>query len=143
MPSLPVRKDHYSWPRLPNCPRNFETVLPGVLDAAVRDVERLAPGNFQNSRSFGGFRFARLCRSSRAHFAASEIKNAGAFSLLCCLQQCATAGLLHVVTVRGNGQDVEIRRRHQSRFPCSIVTFSRTISRWAAISFSLGRTRLT
>jgi len=45
------------------------------------------------------------------------------------LDQRAAAGLLHVIAMRGNSQNVERGIGHQSRLPCSSTTFSRTIKR--------------
>src|SRR5262249_38721378 len=90
-----------------------------------------------------------LCRTTRTHLATSQIENARAIPVLCHLQQRAAAGLLHVVAMGGDGQDIQsaLRGRHrgriQSRFPCSRTTFSRTIRRWEAISFKVGSTRFT
>ena len=71
----------------------------------------------------------------------------GVLAALRRFQQCAAAGLLHVITVGGNGQDVETLTLWSgdihSRFPCSRTTFSRTISRCAAISLRVGSTRFT
>jgi hypothetical protein len=58
--------------------------------------------------------------AARAHLAASEIEDAGAEAATRVLEQRATARLLDVVAVRGNGQYVE-RFHHRGLPNCRIA----------------------
>jgi hypothetical protein len=111
MTPLPVGKDDDSRPRLANHTCNLQSVLPGVLDAAIWYVERLPPLDTQDFRGLG--RLPRTIFGSPActHLALRQVENPGATSVLCHLEQRPAAGLLNVVTMRGNGQDVERGRR--------------------------------
>ena len=115
MPSLPVRQNHHARPRLADHARYFQPVLPGVFDAAVGNIERPPPARAENSRRVRRLARAIFGGAARAHFALRQIENAGALAALGHLQQRAAAGLLHVVAVRGNGQNVEGSRGHVSR----------------------------
>ncbi len=108
MAALPVRKDDHLRPGLADRARDLQAVLPGVLHAAVRDVERAAPPDAQDARRL--FRLARtvLGSAARAQLALGEVEDAGAMAALRHLEQGAAAGLLHVVTVSGDGEDVQV-----------------------------------
>jgi hypothetical protein len=54
-------------------------------------------------RSFSGPVFR---RTSCAQFATSEVENPRAMTTFRHLEQCAAAGLFHVIAVRGNGKYV-------------------------------------
>jgi hypothetical protein len=45
--------------------------------------------------------------AARPHLALRQVENAGATSALCHFEQRSAAGLLNIVTMRGNGEDVE------------------------------------
>src|SRR5579864_377348 len=148
MPPLPVGKNDHSRTRLTNHGSDLQSVLPRVLDSPIGNVERPSPAGTKNLRRIVGLALTILGRTARAHLAAREIENASALPALCGFHQRATAGLLHVVAVRGDGKNIQglaLRKgtHNQSRLPCSTTTFSLTISRCAAISFSVGNTRLT
>src|SRR5579863_9628020 len=107
MPALPVGENHYPRTLLADQACDLQPVLPGVLDPAVGDVERVAVGDLQNLRSLGGFVSAVLRRAARPHFSLGEIENAGAKTALRHLEQRAATGLFDVVAMGGDGQDVE------------------------------------
>src|ERR1700751_2158602 len=146
MPALPVRKNYNPGPRLANDGCNLETILPRVLNASVGNVEGAAPDYAENLRSIIRLALPVFGRAARSHLAARQIENSRPLPLFRSFEQGAAARLLHVVPVRSDGQNVEGFLRqgtHQSRFPCSSTTFSRTMRRCAAISFKVGRTRFT
>src|SRR5439155_22651652 len=115
MASFPVGKYHYSRFLLADDAGNFQAIFPGVFDAGVGNIERLAPGNTQNFCRFFGFAGAVLDCAARAHLALGEIENAGAVAALRHLEQRAAASLLYVVAMRGDGEDVEGRGKHGGR----------------------------
>ena len=115
MAPLPVGKNDYPRPSLPDYARNFQPVLPSILDATVGNIERLAPRNAQDLRSFCSLALAIFGSSARSHLAAGEVENAGAATKVGHLEQGSAAGLFHVITMRGNGKDVEWQRGHLLR----------------------------
>src|SRR6266542_741348 len=141
--SFPVGENHHARTRLPDHARNLQTVFPIVLHAAVGNIQRMPPGNALDSRCFLCLSRPIFGGSARPHLALRQVEDASALSALGHLEQRPAAGLLNVITVRGNSQNIQSERCVQSRFPCSKTTFSRTIRRCAAISFNLGNTRLT
>src|SRR6185437_13091087 len=146
MAAFPVGKYDHSGALLANYARHLQAVLPGILHPAIRNIQSLAPGNLQDASRLDRLRRTLLGAAAGAHFALGQIEDPGGPSALRHLEQGAAAGLLHVITVGGNGQNVEGGAAHgkrQSRLPCSMTTFSRTIKRCAAISRSLGKTRFT
>src|SRR5215831_7409283 len=110
--ALPVGKNHHARPLLANDAGDLDSVGVGILDTPVRNIERLAPRDLQNASSIGGFPGAAFRRAARAQFSLRQIKNAGARTFLSHFQERAAAGLLHIVAVRGNGENVEWRRTH-------------------------------
>ena len=107
MPPLPVGQNDHPRPRLPNHGGDLQPVLVGVLDAAVRNVERAPPTHAQNLGRVIGFARAIFRRAPRPHLALRQVEDARALAALRGLQQRAAAGLLYVVAVRGDGQDVQ------------------------------------
>src|SRR5438874_5968181 len=112
MAPLPVGKNDYPRPSLPDYARNFQPVLPSVLDATIRNIERLAPRDPEDLRGFYSLALAIFDRSAGSHFAACEVQNAGATTKVGHLEQRSAAGLLHVITMRGNGKYVEWQGGH-------------------------------
>ncbi len=82
MPPLPVRKNNHPRPRLPNYSRNFQPILPGVLDAPVRDVESPPPTHAKNLGRVVGFSGAVFSPAPRTHFALSQVENSGSLAAL-------------------------------------------------------------
>src|SRR5882724_5193638 len=107
MPPLPVRQDQYFRTLLPDHARDLQSVLPGVLDAAIGNIERVPPRNFQDPSGFGRLACAVSGCAARSHFALSEIEDTGAIAAGCHLEQSSAAGLLDIVTMCGKSEDVE------------------------------------
>src|SRR6266852_4827184 len=124
MPSLPVGKNHDPRPLLAEDACNLQAVLPGVLNPGVGDIERRPPACFKNPGRSGGLARAVFGRATRTHFTLREIEDAGATSGLGHFQQGSAASLLHVVAMRGNGQDVESERSGH---------FFRSTRKWASV----------
>jgi len=53
--------------------------------------------------------------AARSHFSLGKIEDPSPLTELGHFQQRSAAGLLHIVTMGGNGQDVQGKRRHVSR----------------------------
>ncbi len=107
MPPFPVGQDDYPRARLPNHGGDFQPVLLSVLHAPVRNVERPPPTHAKNLGCVIGFARAIFRRAPRPHFALRQVEDAGALPALRSLQQSSAAGLLYIVAVRGDGQDVQ------------------------------------
>src|SRR5580704_12783508 len=107
MPSLPIGKNNYPRSRLPDHAGHIQSVLPRVLDPAVRNVESPPPRHPQNLRSVIGLALAVFCRPAGPHLALGQIENAGDLSALRSFQQRPAASLLYIVAVGGDGKDVE------------------------------------
>ena len=85
----------------------FEAVFQGVLDVAVREVEGFAVGYVEEAGCGVGFGFAVGGGAAGAGFALGEIKDAGAPASGVHGEESASAGLLDVVAVGGDGEDVD------------------------------------
>src|ERR1700682_95341 len=107
MPALPVRQDHDARERLADYGRNLQPVLPCVLHATVRNAEGPTPTYTQDSGGIIRFTGAIVGSAARAHLAWGQVEHAGAVSKLSHLEQRATTGLLHVVAVSGDGEDIK------------------------------------
>lgn len=107
MTRLPVGKYHDPRPRFAKHARYLEPVFPSVLDAAIWDVECLPPRSLQDSGCVAGFPRTVFRGAARAHLALCQIQNAGAMPALRHLEQSTATSLLHIVAMRGNGQNVE------------------------------------
>src|SRR5437588_8021085 len=107
MAALPIGKNHHSRLALAKYRGYLEPILPGVLDASVRNIEGAAPAYLENGGGGIGLASAISGAAARAHFALRQIEDAGAMASLRHLEQRAAAGLLHIVAVRGDGQNIE------------------------------------
>src|SRR6266850_6142141 len=107
MTSLPVGKNHDARLLLAYHPRDFKTILPGVLDAPVGDVECLPPAHFQDLRSRVGLAGAVFGGAARPQLTLGQIEDAGRMAEARHLEQGSPAGLFHIVAVRGYGKDVD------------------------------------
>src|SRR6266849_3332436 len=136
MATLPIGKDQNSGTLLANHACDLQPVFPGVLHASVRNIQRIAEACLQDTGSIRSFASAIVRAASGAHFAVGKIKDSGEKTALSHFEQRAAAGLLHVITMSGQSEDVQ-RWSAQSASP-SMVTFSRTIRRWPAISLIVG-----
>src|SRR6478672_11569293 len=112
MTSLPIGKNHHPRPGPPNNLCNFEPIFPGVFDASVRNIKRLAPGDLQDLCCFQGFSFAIRSAPTRAHLAAGQIQNARAMAEFRHLEKGSAAGLFNIVAMRGDREDIEGGRGH-------------------------------
>src|SRR5438874_7839507 len=109
MASLPVGKNDHSWASFADDVCNFKPILPSVFHAAIGYIERLAPADAQKFCCLGRFSRPVFSGSARAHFALSQVQDAGTVSALRHLEQRPATGLLNVIAMGGNGQDVERR----------------------------------
>src|SRR5207248_492741 len=75
-----IRQDEHAWPQRADNGGDHQPILPGVLYAAIGNIERAAPRNAQDARSFGGFAGAIGSRTARSHLATREIEDSGAVS---------------------------------------------------------------
>ena len=115
MPPLPIRQNDHPRPRLTNHARHLQPVLPSILNATVRDVECPPPTHTQNLGSVGGFARAVFRRAARPHLTLRQVEDAGALPALRGFQERTAAGLLDVVAVRGDGQNVESWTQRKGR----------------------------
>ena len=69
-------------------------------------VERLTPADAEDACGFFGFAGAVFGGSSGSGFALSQIENGGTEAARGHAQQRAAAGLLHIVAMGGDGQNV-------------------------------------
>jgi hypothetical protein len=106
MPSFPVGENQHPRTLFAEYADDLQTIVPGIFDAAVGDIEGVTPGNFQNACRFGGFTGPVFGGAARAHFTLREVEDAGAVSALGHLEQSSAAGLFDVVAVRGQGEYV-------------------------------------
>src|SRR5215471_1305802 len=142
MAAFPIGKNHHPRTLFADHAGDFQAILPGVFHAAIGNVQGLPESNLEDPGGVGGFTRAVFGGAARPHFALREVEDPGAQSALRHLEQSAAAGLLHVIAMSGNGQDIQSGSAHSSS-PVSTVTFSLTISRCAAISLMCGSTRST
>ena len=118
MPSFPVGKYYNSRPPLPEHARDLQSVLPRVFHSPIGDIESLPPRDAEYFRRIRGFAGTILGAASCSHFPLGEIEDSRAIAPLRHFEQRAPAGLLDVVAVGREGQNVERRSRHVSRdFP--------------------------
>ena len=116
MACLPIGKDDDSRPLLPQHSHNLQAILPGVFDTPVGNVQGVPPTDIENLGCFSGLAFSIFGGASGAHLATREIENAGTAAALGHFKQSTAAGLLHVVAVSSNGQNVN-RITHRRSFP--------------------------
>ena len=107
MAALPVGKNDHPRSCLANYCGQLYAVLPSVLDAAVWKVEGAPPTHAKNLGRVIRFAGAIFCRAPRSHLALRQVEDARALPALSGLQQRAATGLLHVVAVRGDREDIE------------------------------------
>src|SRR5208337_3959542 len=108
MSRLPIGKNQHARAQFANDARDLDAIFEGVLDAAVGNVERVPPTDFEDARRLLGLAGALLDGAARAHLALREVENGSAAPALSHLEQRAAAGLLDVVAVGGNGKDVAV-----------------------------------
>src|SRR5579864_8932323 len=124
---LPIRKDQHARTQFTDDTRDLDPIAEGVLDAAIGDVERLAPTDFQDARRLAGLARAVFNGAARAHFALREVEDSSAVSALAHLEQRTAARLFHIVAMSGDGQNVAMWRvRHQGYSRSATATPSRS-----------------
>ena len=104
--ALPVGQDDDAGAQAAKGGGELEAVLVGVLDVAVGEVEGFAVSDAEDAGGFGGFGGALGCGAAGAGFALGEVEDAGAPAERLLDEQRAAAGLLHVVAVGCDGEDV-------------------------------------
>src|ERR1019366_5674202 len=106
MPRLPIGKNQHARAQLTNGARDLNPIAKGVLDTAVRNIERSPPTDFQDARRLVGLTRPVFNAAARAHLALREVKDGSAVAALRHLEQRAAASLFDVVAMGGDGQDV-------------------------------------
>jgi hypothetical protein len=106
MATLPVREDQYPRTLFANYARDLQAILPCIFDAAVGNIERVAPGNFQDASRLRRFASAIFSRAARPHLTLRQVEDAGAVSALGHLEQSSGAGLFYIIAVRGQSENV-------------------------------------
>jgi hypothetical protein len=118
MARLPIRENQDSRTQLPYDTRDLGLIFDGVLDSTVGDVQCLPPANVQNASSFGSFAGPIFDGAASAHLALGEIKDGSAATALRHLQQGSATGLLDIIAMCRNGQDVDpLTRVHEDYTP--------------------------
>src|SRR5437868_425985 len=108
MTSFPVRKNYNARLRPADYSCDLQAIDPCVLDASIGNVECLTPSDTHKPSSFAGLAFTVRSRSARSHFATRQIEDPRTLALLRHLEQRAAAGLLHVVPVCGDGENIQL-----------------------------------
>ncbi len=106
VPALPVGQDHHAGAQLTQHADDLQAVLPGVFHATVGQIERLTPAHFEDARSGVGLGGALRGRAAGAGFALRQVEDPGFQPERAHFEQRAAAGLLHIVTMGGDGEDV-------------------------------------
>ena len=112
--ALPVGKDDDARTQAAKNGGDLEAVLAGVLDVAVGEIERLAMADAEDARGLGGLAGAIFGGAAGAGLALREVEDAGAPAERLLDEQRAAAGLLDVVAMCGDGEDVHRRLREIS-----------------------------
>ena len=105
--TLPVRQDDDAGAQAAEGSCDLETVLVGVLDVAVRQVEGFAVGDVEDTGSGGSFGGTVGRSAPGAGFALREVEDAGPPAASIHGKQRASASLLNVIAVGGDGEDVD------------------------------------
>jgi hypothetical protein len=71
MAAFTVGKDDHSRTLFPKHARDFEAIFPSVLDAAVRNIKSLTPGNIENLCRLDRLASAIFGSAARSHLALS------------------------------------------------------------------------
>jgi hypothetical protein len=110
MPPFPVRQNDHAGTRLADHSSDLETILPGIFDAAVGKIECTAPRDAQDSCRILCLARAVVDGSASSHLSLSEIEDSSALAALRSFQQSAAAGLLDIITMGSDGENVESLR---------------------------------
>ena len=106
MARLPVGQNDDARPEFAEDADYAQAILESVFDGAVGQGERPAPANAQNARGFFRLAGALFRRAASASLALGQIENRSAQTARRHAQQRSAATLLHVVAMRGDGQNV-------------------------------------
>src|SRR5271167_592479 len=110
MPAFPVGKNQHAWALIAKHLRDLQPIVPGVLDPAIGNIERLTPRHFQYPSGVGCFPGAVFHSAARSHLTLRQVEDAGAVSSFGHLEQSSSTGLFNVVAMGGQGQDVDWHR---------------------------------
>ena len=122
MAPLPVGQNHHARLQLADLHRHGHARAERVFQPRVRHVHVAAP--VQPHVLAGRLRFchALLGRAARAHVAGRQVEHAGAVSHLGHADQGAAAGLLHIVGMRRDRQNVQAHARAASLLRNSFIS---------------------
>src|SRR5207248_1402428 len=107
MSAFPIRKDDHARPLLTDNARDLQAVLPGVFHAAVGDIEGIPPAGFEYLRRHFSFIFAVDCAATSSQLTLRQVEDAGALALLRSFEERAAAGLLNVVAMSGDCENIQ------------------------------------
>ena len=110
--ALPEGKDDDAGTETAQDGGDFEAVFQGVLHVAVGQVEGFAMADAEDAGGFGGLGGSFLGRAAGAPFALREVEDTGAPAEGLLDEEGAAAGLFHVVTMGGDGEDVYVWIAH-------------------------------
>src|ERR1039458_3126401 len=82
MPRLPIGKNQHARAQLTNDACDLNPIAKDVLDAAVGNVERSPPTDFQDARSLVGLARPVFNAAARAHLALREVEDSSAVPVL-------------------------------------------------------------
>jgi hypothetical protein len=105
--TLPVGEDHDARAEAAQDGGDLEAIFQGVLNVAVGEIEGLAMGDSEDCGRRVGFGSSLGCGAPCAGFSAGEIEDAGAPAEGLLDEEGAAAGLLDVIAMGGDGQDIE------------------------------------
>src|ERR1700722_16641780 len=115
MPPFPVGQYYDPGPSFANDRGYLQAVLVSIFDTPIGNIERSPPTCFQNLRRIGSFAGAVVGAAPRPHLTLGQVEDSRALAMLRPFQQRAATGLLHVVAVRRDRQDVEGLARGEGR----------------------------
>jgi hypothetical protein len=102
----PVGHDENARAELPEDSGDLEFIFPARGDVAVGKIERFAPGDAEELGCGCGFAGAVLRGAAGAALAAGEIEDGGASAEGAHVKQSSAAGLLYVVAMGCEGEDI-------------------------------------
>ena len=107
--TLPVRQDDDAGTEAAQNGGDLQAVFERVLYGTIRQVERLAMAHLENSGGGFGLGLAFGCAAAGTGLRLGSGRGCRCASAKRLLdEQGAAAGLLHVVAVRGDGEDVDV-----------------------------------
>ena len=106
MAGLPVGKNHHARAQMTQHADDLQAVVIGVLDAPVGHVQRLSPAHTEYPPRFVGFARPVFGGTATAGFPAGQVEDGRTQAARRHAKQSSAAGLLHVVAVRCDGENV-------------------------------------